>query len=86
MKADARRLALERGERIRRARIAAGLRLVDVSEDIGISRATLWKWETGQTASYDAVLVYHLARRLFTTYEWILFGGGTELARTPQTS
>jgi len=74
VKAEARRLALERGERIRSARKAAGVTLDQVSKDIGMSRATLWKWETGWTESYDAVLLLWLARRLYTTYEWILFG------------
>jgi len=74
VKAEAQRLALERGERIRKARKTAGLTLDEVSKDIGMSRATLWKWETGQTESLDAVLLLWLARRLYTTHEWILFG------------
>jgi len=83
VKADAERLALERGERIRRARKAAGLTLDEVSKDIGMSRATLWKWETGRTESYDAVLLLWLARRLSTTHEWILFGTADSWAAAP---
>ena len=84
MKADAERVALKRGERIRTARKAAGLTLNQVAKDIGMSRATLWNWETGQTESFDAVLLVWLARRLYTTYEWILFGTGDPGAMAPR--
>jgi len=84
VKAEAQRLALERGERIRKARKAAGLTLEEVSKDIGMSRATLWKWETGQTESYDAVFLLWLARRLYTTHEWILFGTADPWATAPR--
>jgi len=83
VKAEAERLALERGARIRRARKAAGLTLDQVSTDMGMCRATLWKWETGQTESYDAMLLLCLARRLYTTYEWILFGTADPSATAP---
>jgi len=86
VKAEAQRLALERGERIRKARKAAGLTLDQVSKDIGMSRATLWKWETGQTESFDAVLLLWLARRLYTTHEWILFGTGDPWATAPRSA
>ena len=84
VKAEAHRLALERGGRIRKARNAAGLTLDEVSKDIGMSRATLWKWETGQTESLDAVLLLWLARRLCTTHEWILFGTANPWITAPR--
>ena len=74
MNTEAQRLALERGERIRTARKAAGFTLDELAKDINMSRATLWKWETGQVESYGAVAMLWLARRLHTTQEWILFG------------
>jgi len=86
VKTEAQRLALKRGERIRKARKAAGLTLHQVSKDIGMSRATLWKWETGQTESYDAVLLLRLARRLYTTYEWILFGTADPWVTSPHSA
>jgi len=74
VKTEAQRLALERGHRIRTARKAAGFTLDELAKDINMSRATLWKWETGQVESYGAVAMLWLARRLHTTQEWILFG------------
>jgi len=81
---EVRRLALERGDRIRIAREAAGVTLDEVAKDIAVSRATLWKWETGQVVIYSAVPMLWLARRLYTTQEWILFGTGDPRATAPR--
>ena len=51
-----------------------------------MSRGTLWKWETGQTESFDAVLLLWLARRLYTTHEWILFGTADPWATAPRSA
>lgn len=67
-------LAKERGQRMRTARKSLGLTLETVSSDIGISRATLWKWEAGETAEFSAVPLLRLARRLYTSVEWLLWG------------
>lgn len=63
---------------MRTARKSLGLTLEEVSREIGISRATLWKWEAGETAEFSAVSLLRLARRLYTSVEWILWGEASD--------
>jgi len=74
VEAEAEREAIEAGQRIRKARLAQGLSLDELADELECSKGVLSKWENGETESLDARLLERLAARLYVTPRWILFG------------
>ncbi|MFA6220542.1 MAG: helix-turn-helix domain-containing protein [Erythrobacter sp.] len=68
------------GERIRRLRRQSGLSMVDFANSFGVTKPTLWKWETGRAHPRQAVL-RRLADRFGMSEQELLFGPGERPAR-----
>lgn len=68
------------GERLARARLAAGLTQREVADRIGVKESTIGKWESGET-SPRGHRVSKLAGMLGVSISWILMGRGVEPAR-----
>lgn len=62
------------GLRIRHLRIAKGLNQPELAELLGVTKATISKWESGQIQEISAVNLAHLAEVLGTDHAYILWG------------
>lgn len=61
-------------ERIKALRSALGLTLEQVGDAVGVNKATVLRWESGEIESAKASKIMKLARVLHTTPEFIVFG------------
>lgn len=66
------------GDRIRRARKAAGLTQEQLAEIVGVSRPTITQWETGSTKTMRFEHIFKAARALQKNPEWLITGQGHE--------
>ena len=63
-------------DRIRQARLLAGLSQVELADRCGIGQPTLHKLESGKTKSMRETTLLRLANALGQTPEWIALGDG----------
>lgn len=64
------------GERIQKARNAAGLKQRELAAAVGVSRSTISLWEHDNIHSMRSDRLFKLARRLKCDPDWILTGRG----------
>ena len=67
------------GDRIKQARIAAGLTQEQLAKAIGVSRVTITQWETGSTKTMRFEHLFEAARVLNKSAEWLMTGKGFAL-------
>lgn len=60
------------GERIRRARLKAGLRQYQIAERTGVSRSAVSAWELGQGISSEKLVLF--AQIVGVSAEWLITG------------
>ncbi|MBX7495015.1 helix-turn-helix domain-containing protein [Qipengyuania sp. 6B39] len=63
------------GQRLKRMRSASRFSMVELAERVGVTKPTLWKWETGKARPREAALD-QLAAALGTTKVALLYGRG----------
>jgi transcriptional regulator with XRE-family HTH domain len=73
-----------RGDRIRAARIRRGLSQLDLARILGVTKATISKWELGGAISMDPEHFYLLCRTLYVAPERLLWGDAMEPPSTPR--
>ena len=61
-------------ERIKQRRKELGLRAEDVAEQIGVSRSTMFRYESGEIEKLPYTNLIPIARALNTTVEYLMFG------------
>ena len=61
------------GERLKRLRSASGLTMIALAERVGVTKPTLWKWETGKVMPRPAALE-RLAQELGLTAAELMYG------------
>lgn len=66
------------GERIRKERIAQDLTQQDLADAAGTTRSAIGQIESGITKSPKPDHVYHIARRLNRSLEWLITGKGSK--------
>lgn len=67
------------GERIRNARTDTGLSMAELGRRVGVSRASVHQWETGQSTGIKPPNLLALAKALGTSMEWL--AGGKQTSR-----
>jgi transcriptional regulator with XRE-family HTH domain len=63
-------------ERLRDARERAGLNQAQLAQAVGVSRAAVSQWESGDTKSMQPVNLFKVARALNCSAEWLATGNG----------
>lgn len=66
------------GVRLKSERLAAGYTQVELAEAVGVSKATISKWETESAEGMGAWACLNLCRVLHVEPEWLLFGEGKQ--------
>lgn len=61
-------------ERIKQRRKELGLRAEDVAEKIGVSRSTMFRYESGEIEKLPYTNLVPIAKALNTTVEYLMFG------------
>lgn len=61
-------------ERIKQRRKELGLRAEDVAEKIGVSRSTVFRYESGEIEKLPYTNLVPIAKALNTTVEYLMFG------------
>lgn len=69
------------GDRIRQARIAAGLTQEQLGAVAGISGSAITQLENGETKTLKPENLFKIAKKLRKSAEWLVTGEGTELPR-----
>jgi len=62
------------GDRIRKARTDAGLTQAQLGEAVGVSRAAVAQWESGDTKSLSSENIFRAGRALRKSPEWLVTG------------
>lgn len=62
------------GERIKEARESLGWGPTQLAEAAGVSRQTIYKWESGEITSPRPDQLFKLARKLNRDPEWLITG------------
>jgi transcriptional regulator with XRE-family HTH domain len=60
------------GDRLKKARLAAGISLGEMADALDVGRSTLQRWEKATTAKRSALMLYSM--RTGVPVEWIEFG------------
>ena len=71
----------EIAKRIKQRRIELGLSLQDISSDLGVSKSTLQRYESGKIRSIPLQQLEPLAKALHTSPDWLL--GWTDDSESP---
>ncbi|UJS26255.1 helix-turn-helix domain-containing protein [Thiothrix winogradskyi] len=61
-------------DRIKKARIAANLKKIEISRRVGVSAPTVSDWESGKIKSIEGENLMRLSRVLGVSPEWLLTG------------
>jgi transcriptional regulator with XRE-family HTH domain len=67
------------GERIRGVREELNLTQQDVADAVGVSRAAVAQWESGDTKSLKPEHLFKLARKFCKAPEWLVTGRNSEM-------
>lgn len=66
------------GDRIKAARLEAGLTQQEVATEVGVSRAAVALWESNQSKTLKGQNLVRVARALNVTPDWLLTGRGSK--------
>lgn len=68
------------GDRVRQARQAAGFTQPELAKKVGVSKASVSFWETGETKNLAGRHLYSLANVLNVAPEWLITGREIQIA------